>query len=205
VAGGCPLSGHEKFAAPVAELTDPLALELPVWPELAPISVASPSIAALHIRQERHCCAQVPARLQLAKSESGFQQTNVGFTIMMRTRGFESVARGGRGGDRAGINDTMRYAERTSSPGSAGIWTVMALAMALSGCAGRWFETRPQGNASTAPANIPEDFKTSAVTYVRQLCALPREQRDTKLRELNEALLPNHAAISCGPSATPGE
>jgi hypothetical protein len=28
VAGGCPLLGHEKFAAAFAEVTDPLALEV---------------------------------------------------------------------------------------------------------------------------------------------------------------------------------
>jgi hypothetical protein len=78
--------------------------------------------------------------------------------------------------------------------------------LTLSGCAtGRWFETRPkQGDAASTPSS-PTDLKSSTVTYVKGICALPREQRDAQLRELNEALLPNHAAISCGRGGFPGE
>jgi hypothetical protein len=83
----------------------------------------------------------------------------------------------------------------------------VAIVLALCGCStGRWFETRPH-EANTAPPSpsSPTDLMSSTVTYVRGLCALPREQRDAHLRELNEALLPNHAAISCGPAGFPGE
>jgi hypothetical protein len=82
---------------------------------------------------------------------------------------------------------------------------MVMLTLALSGCAGRWFETRPQGNVTTPPVNSQDELKTATVTYLRNLCALPREQRDLLARELNESLLPNHAAISCGRGGTPGE
>jgi hypothetical protein len=82
---------------------------------------------------------------------------------------------------------------------------MVMLTLALSGCAGRWFETRPQANVTAPPVNSQDYLKTSTVTYLRNLCTLPREQRDLAARELNEALLPNHAAISCGRGGTPGE
>lgn len=75
----------------------------------------------------------------------------------------------------------------------------------LSGCAGRWFESGPKGNNAAPAANAANDFNTQAATYVRDLCALPREQRDRRLRALNEALLPNHANISCGRGGNPDE
>ena len=75
----------------------------------------------------------------------------------------------------------------------------------LSGCAGRWFESGPKGNNAAPAANAANDFNTQAATYVRDLCALPREQRDWRLRALNEALLPNHANISCGRGGNPDE
>jgi hypothetical protein len=79
---------------------------------------------------------------------------------------------------------------------------VMLTTTALTGCAGRWFDTRPQGNAGAGqqqPVNVsPGDLKNSTVTYILGLCALPREQREPQVRALNEALLPNHATISCG-------
>jgi len=82
----------------------------------------------------------------------------------------------------------------------------IAIVLTLSGCAGgRWFESRPkQGDTAPAPS-LPTDLKSSTVSYVRGICALQREQRDAQLRELNEALLPNHAAISCGRGGFPGE
>ena len=84
----------------------------------------------------------------------------------------------------------------------------MAIVLTLCGCTtGRWFETRPQQQGDTAPPppSSSTDLKSSTVTYIRELCALPREQRDAQLRALNEALLPNHAAISCGRGGFPGE
>ncbi len=82
---------------------------------------------------------------------------------------------------------------------------MVMLTLALSGCAGRWFESRPQGNVAASPVNSSDDLKGATVTYLRNLCTLPREQRDLAARELNESLLPNHAAISCGRGGTPGE
>jgi hypothetical protein len=100
----------------------------------------------------------------------------------------------------------MKYAKRRSASVRVGAFGVV-MTLALCGCStGRWFETRPQqGNSAPPPPSSATDLKSSTVTYVRELCALPREQRDAQLRELNEALLPNHAAISCGRGGFPGE
>ena len=105
---------------------------------------------------------------------------------------------GGRGGSPY-RNFIMKYVQSVSAV------VVVVLATALSGCAGRWFETRPQGNATATAGNSPDDLKTSTVSYIHNLCAQPREQRDLLIRQLNESLLPNHAAISCGRGGTPGE
>jgi hypothetical protein len=75
---------------------------------------------------------------------------------------------------------------------------VLFTAAAITGCAGRWFETRPEGNAAQAQSQSPIDKKGPVVAYIQGLCALPREERDPQVRGLNEALLPNHAYISCG-------
>ena len=100
----------------------------------------------------------------------------------------------------------MKYAKSRSGSVRIGAFGV-AIVLTLCGCSnGRWFETRPgQGNTAPPPSSSPTDLNSSTVTYIRGLCALPREQRDAQLRALNEALLPNHAAISCGRSGFPGE
>jgi hypothetical protein len=100
----------------------------------------------------------------------------------------------------------MKYAKRRFASVRVGAFGA-AIVLALCGCTtGRWFETRPQqGDAASPPPSSPADLKSSTVNYVRGVCALPREQRDAQLRALNEALLPNHAAISCGRSGFPGE
>src|SRR5882762_1669316 len=100
----------------------------------------------------------------------------------------------------------MKYAKRRSASVRVGAFGI-AIVLALCGCTtGRWFETQPrEGNTAPPPPSSPTDLKSSTVTYVRELCALPREQRDAQLRALNEALLPNHAAISCGRGGFPGE
>jgi len=103
----------------------------------------------------------------------------------------------------------MRYAQRIPDgarvSGEAlgyarGAALVILSAAALTGCAGRWFDIRPQRNAEQQPqaSTSPGDLRSSAVTYIQGLCALPREQREPQVRGLNEALLPNHATISCG-------
>jgi hypothetical protein len=102
----------------------------------------------------------------------------------------------------------MRYANRRRASGPAGAFTVAAVLLAaLSGCsAGRWFETRTEGKSPPPPqASSPTDLKSSTVTYIRGACALPGEQRDLQLRELNESLLPNHVVVSCGRGGFPGE
>jgi hypothetical protein len=89
----------------------------------------------------------------------------------------------------------MKYAQRI--PAAALAVAVLATG-ALTGCSGRWFDLRPQGNAAQSATPSQGDLKSSTVSYIQGLCALPREQRDPQVRELNEALLPNHATISCG-------
>ena len=110
-------------------------------------------------------------------------------------------------GESAPRHPNMNIAERRSALRPAGIFAAAAaLVMALSGCeSGRWFEGRPQPHAATLQANAAIDFNTQAATYVRDLCSLPREQRDMLVRALNEALLPNHANISCGRGGTPND
>jgi hypothetical protein len=89
----------------------------------------------------------------------------------------------------------MRYSQRTAALTLAG---VVAVGIAASGCATPWFGT-PQPKTKTAAApGSPDELKQAAVAYIDQLCKLPKEQRDSMFRELNEALLPNHASVSCG-------
>ena len=90
----------------------------------------------------------------------------------------------------------MKYAQRLAAA---------ALVVSLSGCAGRWFETHPQRAEADPVPSSSNDFDAQAAAYVRDLCALPREERDMRVRALNEALLPNHANISCGRGGYPDE
>lgn len=107
-------------------------------------------------------------------------------------------------GESAPRHQNMNTAERRSALLPAGVFAAATtLVMTLSGCAsGRWFESHPQANAAAPQTNSATDFNTEAATFVRDLCALPREQRDMRVRALNEALLPNHANISCGRGGT---
>ena len=77
---------------------------------------------------------------------------------------------------------------------------VVLSVVALAGCAGgRWFESdqpRPPQSSDTGGT----DPKSTSATYIRSLCALPREQRQPQVRALNEALLPDNVVISCGRS-----
>jgi hypothetical protein len=98
----------------------------------------------------------------------------------------------------------MSYPHRVMSLGLAAI---VAVGMAASGCASPWFSTtkntRPAPASPAQPTEQPVDHvdqKQAAITYINGVCKLPPEQRDALIRELNEALLPNHAAISCGRS-----
>jgi len=79
---------------------------------------------------------------------------------------------------------------------------VVLSTLALAGCAGgRWFEIGHSGQ-TTAPSSDTgaSDQKSASAAYIRILCSLPREQRQTQVRELNEALLPDNIVISCGRS-----
>jgi hypothetical protein len=80
---------------------------------------------------------------------------------------------------------------------------VVLSTLALAGCAGgRWFETGGHPGQSTPPSSDTgaSDQKSTSAAYIRSLCSLPREQRQTQVRELNEALLPDNIVISCGRS-----
>jgi len=80
---------------------------------------------------------------------------------------------------------------------------IVAVGMTASGCATPWFENKPKGPADTQPS-APPDMRSAAATYINSLCKMSREQRDTKVREFNEAVLPNHVTISCGPGSGDG-
>jgi hypothetical protein len=90
----------------------------------------------------------------------------------------------------------MKYAQRMGVLGLAG---VLAAGVTAAGCATPWFgTTNPPASTATATANPQGDLKQAAVNYINSLCRMPKEQRDPTVRQLNESLLPNHAAISCG-------
>jgi hypothetical protein len=90
----------------------------------------------------------------------------------------------------------MKYSHRTLALTLAALVT---LGVTASGCANPWFGSTPQKTQNDASAaSSGRDPKQAAVTYITGLCKLPKEERDAKVRELNEALLPNHANISCG-------
>jgi hypothetical protein len=73
--------------------------------------------------------------------------------------------------------------------------------VALAGCAaGRWFETSRPNPSTPSSDTTGNDQKATAAAYIRSLCSLPREQRQTQVRALNEALLPDNVVISCGRS-----
>ena len=141
-----------------------------------------------------------------AQARCAYQHTDVGLTIMSAAWA-ASQPHWAVEGESAPRHQNMNIAERRSALRSAGIFAAAtALVMALSGCAtGRWFESHPQANAATPQPSSATDFNTQTAMYVRNLCSLPREQRDMQVRALNEALLPNHANISCGRGGTPDE
>ena len=93
----------------------------------------------------------------------------------------------------------MNYTQRLTAIALAGI---VAAGMTAAGCATPWF-----GKAKTdtdAHSSAPDDQRAAAASYINALCKLPREQRDAQVRDLNEAVLPNHATISCGPGGPDG-
>jgi hypothetical protein len=101
----------------------------------------------------------------------------------------------------------MKYAQRLPRIALAGI---VAAGMAAAGCATPWFgKAKADSNAHPSVPDDPRgdprgDQRAAAASYINALCKLPREQRDAQVRELNEAVLPNHATISCGPGSGDG-
>ena len=93
----------------------------------------------------------------------------------------------------------MKYEVRVAAAVTAGI---LIFASTLSGCALLNPPDRREINAPS-PGNSPNELKLSTVAYVREVCAMPKEQRDPALRDLNQSLLPNHAVIYCGRGGTP--
>lgn len=96
----------------------------------------------------------------------------------------------------------MKYEARVAATAAAGILTVT---LTLAGCSpGRWFAHPETVDAPAArPPGAAGDLKLATVTYVHQVCELPKEQRDPALRALNESLVPNHAVIYCGRGGAP--
>jgi len=130
--------------------------------------------------------------------------------IMPTTRASGSAAWGGRGERSRAESRRMKHSDWTQRGGTRALGggalscaprtaLVVILSLAgITGCAGRWFDIRPQGNTAQAPSPATGNLEGSTVAYIQGLCALPREQREPQVRALNEALLPNHANISCG-------
>jgi hypothetical protein len=91
----------------------------------------------------------------------------------------------------------MKYSHRLLTLALAG---VAAIGITASGCATPWFGSKAPKKDTTpvAATGSAVDLKEATVTYINNLCQMSREERDGAARELNEALLPNHASISCG-------
>src|SRR5690242_7704258 len=96
----------------------------------------------------------------------------------------------------------MKHAERTLALGLAG---VIAVGMTVAGCATPWFGNSKARHEDPQPVPIAPDgdLRSVSASYINSLCKLPKEQRDPQVRALNEAILPNHATISCGPGSGP--
>jgi hypothetical protein len=102
--------------------------------------------------------------------------------------GVESPHRAAKGEPQQEISK-MRHAQK--------MMCVSVSAIVVSGLIASGCETTYPKN--TAPAQTgPKDQREATVSYIKGLCRLTKEARDPTVRELNEALLPNHAAISCG-------
>ncbi len=97
----------------------------------------------------------------------------------------------------------MKHTKKTIAVGLAGI---VAIGLTVAGCATPWFGNAKTRSAPQPTAIVPApdgDLRTAAATYINGLCKLPKEQRDPQVRTFNEAILPNHATISCGPGSGP--
>jgi len=95
----------------------------------------------------------------------------------------------------------MKYTEKTLALGLAGI---VAVGLTAAGCATPWFgNSKPRNDSRQIPIAPDSDQKSASANYINALCKLPKEQRDPQVRALNEAILPNHATISCGPGSEP--
>jgi hypothetical protein len=96
----------------------------------------------------------------------------------------------------------MKNTERMIALGLVGI---IAAGVTAAGCATAWFGN-PKSHHDPQPIAVEADGnKVAAAAYINGLCKLSKEQRDPQVRALNEAILPNHATISCGPGSGPGQ
>lgn len=97
----------------------------------------------------------------------------------------------------------MKHTRKTFALALAGI---VAVGLTAAGCATPWFGTsRSRHDVQPPEPSSPDgEGKLAAANYINSLCKLPKEQRDPQVRALNEAVLPNHATISCGPGSGPG-
>jgi len=82
--------------------------------------------------------------------------------------------------------------------GGFGLASILAVTVALAGCAMPRFLAGGAQEGVTTPADSLSTLKVSTVTYVNDVCGLPEEQRGPALKDLNESLLPHHANIHCG-------
>lgn len=91
----------------------------------------------------------------------------------------------------------MKYTHRTAT--LLALSGILALGMTASGCATPWFSNPTPKNDTARPGSPSQDLKKATVAYIKGLCQLSREQRNPNVHELNEALLPNHVTVDCGP------
>jgi hypothetical protein len=94
----------------------------------------------------------------------------------------------------------MKYAQRRLA--ALSLAGIVAVGLTAAGCATPWFGKAKNDN-ETRPSATDEQ-RAAAASYINGLCKLPRDQREPLVRELNEAVLPNHATISCGPGGGDG-
>ena len=193
--------GREKFACSIAEVTDPLALEVALGrsPTLESDAFA-PDCCIAHPGGTSRLCASAQGRgtvvQTLGEIDHNLRLAGIRVSRIGRPRG--DVPRGKL--------KNMKHAHGTPwTSGQALAYArcaalVLSTAAAITGCAGRWFDTRPESNAAQTQSLSPIDKKGPVVAYIQGLCSLPKEARDPQVRGLNEALLPNHAYISCGRS-----
>jgi len=177
LAGGTARAEREKFAFSIAEVTDALALEV-LSEHRGKLGCNDPvhPVAAMRLNPTR----------DMEKSVSVF-----------RNRRFDPMLRCPQG-----RHSEMKHTQKTFALGLAGI---VAVGLTAAGCDTPWFgHPKTHTDAQDAAPSLPGgDQRVVAANYINSLCKLAKEQRDPQVRALNEAVLPNHATISCGPGSGP--